>query len=280
MIEKTVIITGANSGIGKETTKALAGMGWRVVMVCRNPEKGEAARQEIIQYIDNQNIDLIIADLSSMASLKYLSQEIISRYDHIDVLINNAGSAFYNRQMSVDGHEMTFAVNYLAVYELSMLMLPLLKAAPHGRVIIVSSALESMGHIDWDDIEFERRPYNVLTAYSQSKLMTIIFTKELAKKLAGTTVTVNALHPGGVTTNLGASDNNLFYKLVWKFIGLFMISPKKGAETSVFLAGSPDVAGISGKYWSSKKLRNNNPKADKAGIGERLWELSEKITGV
>jgi len=280
MTEKTVIITGANSGIGKETALAVAKMGWKVVMVCRNPAKGEAARQEIIQYSGNQNIDILIADLSSLESIKHLSEELTSRYDHIDVLINNAGSTFVSKQLNKDGHEMTFAVNYLAVYALTILTLPLLKAAPNARIVIVSSALEAMGNIVWDDIDFERRSYNLLAAYSQSKLMAIIFTKELAKRLEGTNVTVNALHPGGVATNLGISDNNLFYNLFWKFAGLFMTSPAKGAETSIYLATSPDVAGISGKYWSSKKLRKNNPKADEAGVGERLWELSKKITGV
>ena len=255
-------------------------MGWRVVMVCRNAEKGEVARQEIIQYSGNQNIDLLIADLSSLGSIKLLSEEIISRFEHIDVLINNAGTCSLERQLSKDSHELTFAVNYLAVYYLTTLTLPLLKVAPQGRIVIVSSMLHQFGHIHWDDIEFEKRPYNVFSAYCQSKLMTIILTKELAKRLEGTNVTVNALHPGGVATNLGISDNNLFYKMAWKLQSLFMISAKKGAETSIYLASSLDVTGISGKYWSSKKLRKNNPKADKAGVGERLWGLSEKITGI
>ena len=278
--EMTVIITGANSGIGKETAKALAKMGWRVVMVCRNPQKGEAARQEIIQYSGNQNIDLLIADLSSLSDIKHLADELTSRYDHIDVLINNAGGAFFYKQLSKDGHEMTFAVNYLAVYYLTILTLPLLKAAPQGRIVIVSSMLQGWGNIDWEDIEFKNRQYNILTAYCQSKLMTIIFTKELAKRLQGTNVTVNALHPGGVATKLGMNDNPFIYKLVWKLMSLFSISPQKGAETSIYLASSPDVEGISGKYWSNKKLRKNNPKADKPGVGERLWELSQKMTGV
>ena|SRR6185437_5761211 len=272
----TVIITGANSGIGKETAKALAKLGWRVVMVCRNPQKGEVARQEIIKYSGNSNIDLLIADLSSLSDIKHLGDKLKSRYGSIDVLINNAGGAYFKRQLSKDGHEMTFAVNYLAVYYLTMLTLPLLKAAPKGRIVIVSSMLHAFGKIDWNDIEFKNRKYNLLTAYSQSKLMTIIFTKELAKRLEGTNVTVNALHPGGVATTLGMNDNPLIYKLVWKLVSLFSISAKKGAETSIYLASSPDVAGISGQYWSHKKQRKSNPRADKAGVGERLWEFSER----
>ena len=277
MKDKICVITGANSGIGKETAIALANKGSHIVMICRNQEKGEMARQEIIKSTGNQNIDLLMADLSSLADIRQLAEKLKTKYNHIDILIHNAGSTFMKREINADGNEMTFAVNYLAVYELTMLTLPLLKAAPEGRIVIVSSALEAMGRINWDDINYDRRPYNIIASYAQSKLMLIIFTKELAKRLSDTHITVNVLHPGGVATNLGITNNNLFYKLVWKFIGWFMVSAKKGAETSVYLATSPEVSGITGKYWSSKKLRENNPAADTPGAGERLWKLSEQI---
>jgi len=277
MKDKICVITGANSGIGKETAKALAEMGAHIVMVCRNREKAEAAREEIIRFGGNRKIDLSIADLSSLDDIRQLAEELKTHYDHIDVIIHNAGSTFMKREINADGQEMTFAVNYLAVYYLTLQILPLLKAAKQGRIVIVSSALEAMGHINWDDINYDRRPYNIINSYAQSKLLLIIFTKELAKRLSDTSITVNALHPGGVATNLGITNNNLFYKLVWKFIGWFMISAKKGAETSVYLASSPEFSAISGKFWSHKKLRKNNPAADAPGAGEKLWKLSEQM---
>ncbi len=277
MKDKICVITGANSGIGKETAKALAEVGAHIVMVCRNREKAESAREEIIRFSGNKKIDLFIADLSSLDDIRQLAEELKTHYDHIDVIIHNAGSTFMKREINADGQEMTFAVNYLAVYYLTLQILPLLKAAKQGRIVIVSSALEAMGHINWDDINYDRRPYNIINSYAQSKLLLIIFTKELAKRLSDTSITVNALHPGGVATNLGITNNNLFYKLVWKFIGWFMISAKKGAETSVYLASSPEFSAISGKFWSDKKIRKNNPAADAPGVGERLWKLSEQM---
>jgi NAD(P)-dependent dehydrogenase (short-subunit alcohol dehydrogenase family) len=275
--EKICVITGANSGIGKETAKALAKMGFTIVMVCRNFERGKQALEEIKSFSGSDKVELLIADLSQISEIKRLANAVAIRYEHIDVLINNAGVFNMHRHTTVDGLEMTFAVNYIAPFLLTNLLLPQLKAAAQGRIIIVSSKMEILGKLELDDLNFEKRPYNMIRSYSDSKLMTILYTKELARRLSGTNVTINAVHPGGVATNLGMEKGNWLFKTVWKFGSLFFISSEKGAETSVYLASSPEVANVSGKFFSNKKPMKNNKQADNEASANRLLERTEEI---
>ena len=277
MKDKICIVTGASSGIGKETAKALARNGARVVMVCRNEERGLLAKDEITAHSASGEVDLLLADLSSLSQIRQLSATISDTYPHIDVLINNAGNIFIKKQLNEDGIEMTFAVNYLAPFYLSNLLLPKLHAAPQGRIIIVSSRNQSMGKIDLENYDFRNRIYNGLQAYSNSKLMTVIFTKEMAKRLEGSKVTINAVHPGDVVTNIGTRDNNWLFKLVWRTMCLFNIPAEEGAETPVYLATAPEMANFSGHYFANKKIANYNHLADNQRIGEKLWDFTEMI---
>ncbi len=277
MQSKICIVTGANSGIGKETAKTLASKGARVVMVCRNEERGRLAQEEIITLTGSDKVDLLIADLSSLSEINLLAETVSKQYPHVDVLINNAGNFYLNKRFNEDGIEMTFAVNYLAPFYLSNLLLPHLHAAPQGRIIIVSSRNQSMGKIDLKHYDFRNRIYNGLQAYSNSKLMTVIFTKEMAKRLDGTNVTINAAHPGDVVTNIGMNDNNWLFKLIWQTKCLFNVSVAKGAETPLHLATAQELENVSGHYFAKKKIAKHNPIANQEGIGEQLWNFTENI---
>src|SRR6266851_4746582 len=239
MKDRVVLVTGANSGIGKAASLALAKMGATVVMVARNKERGEAARSEIIRESQNGSVDLLLADLSSLESVRQLATEFRKKYSELHVLINNAGLFNQRRHVTMDGYEDTFATNYLAPFLLTNLQLDLPKASAPSRIINVSSAGHYNGHINFDDLNLEK-DYGGWKAYGQSKLALVLFTHELAKKLQGTGVTVNAVHPGTVATNIWSRPMGPlgFIMTVPK---LFMTSPKKGAETVVYLASSPEA---------------------------------------
>jgi NAD(P)-dependent dehydrogenase (short-subunit alcohol dehydrogenase family) len=275
--DKICIVTGANSGIGKETAKALAARGARVVMVCRNEERGRLAQEEIIHKTGSDQVDLLLADLSSVAELKRLAETITDRYPQVDVLINNAGNFFMSRQLNNDGIEMTFAVNYLAPFMLSNLLLPNLKASGRGRIIIVSSRNQSFGKFDLENYDFSNRLYNGLQAYANSKLMTVIFTREMARRLKETNITINAAHPGDVVTNIGMHDNNWFFKMIWRLKCMFNVPVEKGAETPIYLATAPEIETVSGHYFAKKKIARHNPVANREGIGEELWTSTEAL---
>jgi NAD(P)-dependent dehydrogenase (short-subunit alcohol dehydrogenase family) len=274
---KICIVTGANSGIGKETAKALASMGAEVVMVCRNAERGMEAKEEIFKCSSSGKVSLHLADLSILSEVKRVAEEIHQSYPRVDVLINNAGGFFLEKKISEEGIEKTLALNYLSPFYFSNLLIPKLQQAPNARIIIVSSRNQSWGRIHWEDIEFNHSLYNGLQAYSNSKLMTVIFTKELAKRLKDTNITINAAHPGDVVTNIGMHDNNALYKLLWRVKCMFNISPEKGAETPLYLAASKEVENISGHYFAKKKIAKHNRIANEEGIGGRLWEYSEEM---
>ena len=277
MKDKICIVTGASNGIGKEIARQLATKGARVVMVCRNEERGLFAKREIENVSGSDKIDLLLADLSSLTQIRNLAQKLERSYSNIDVLINNAGNFYLNKQFNEDGIEMTFMVNYLAPFYLTNLLLDKLKSAPQARILIVSSRNQLMGKIDLEHYDFRNKIYNGLQAYSNAKLMTVIFTKELAKRLRETNITINAVHPGNVKTNIGMNDNNLLFKLIWRTRSVFNISVEEGAETTVFLATAPEGQSHSGQYFANKKIARVNPKANQLGVGEKLWDFSEKI---
>lgn len=276
---KIVLITGATSGIGKQTALELARMGARVVLVARDPARGQATLEEIHRQTGNSNLDLLLADLSAQADLRRLATEFKHKYDRLHVLVNNAGGVFATRKTTVDGLEYTFAFNHLAYFLLTNLLLDVLKASAPARVVNVSSGAQGMGRLHFDDLQSEKR-YNAQAAYNQSKLANVLFTYALARRLEGSTVTANALHPGVVRTNFGRTDTPLFWRIFFPLIDPFMLTPEKGAETVVYLASSPEVEGVSGKYFAFKKAIRSNPVSYDPAAQERLWQVSEELTGL
>jgi NAD(P)-dependent dehydrogenase (short-subunit alcohol dehydrogenase family) len=276
MKDKVIMITGANSGIGKAASLALAKMGATVVMVARNKERGEAARSEIIRKSQNNSVDLLLADLSSLESVRQLATVFRDKYAKLDVLINNAGLFNQRRRVTADGYENTFATNYLASFLLTNLQLDLLKASAPSRIINVSSVGHYNGHINFDDLNLEK-DYGGWKAYGQSKLALVLFTHELAKKLQGTGVTVNAVHPGTVATNIWSRPFGPV-GFIMALPKLFMTSPEKGAETIVYLASSSDAKGLNGEYLEKLKVKKSSDESYDEEIAQRLWDVSAKLT--
>jgi NAD(P)-dependent dehydrogenase (short-subunit alcohol dehydrogenase family) len=278
---KICIITGANSGIGKATALKLAELGAHVVMICRNEQKGLDAKKEIEKKTGSTLVDLLIADLSSFSNIKQLALQIQCTYSKLDVLINNAGVRNTNRQITQEGIEMTFAINHLGYFFLTILLLDLIKMSAPSRIINVSSSAQMNASIDLDDPEYKHRHYRGYEAYAQSKLMNILFTKELARRLFNTGVTINCLHPGEVATNImGDYPKKISDKVLWIiwriYSKYFHLSPKEGAKTSIYLASSPDVMNVSGEYFVNCKPAPINLLGDDKNIATKLWELSEK----
>lgn len=276
MKDKVVMVTGANSGIGKAASLALAKMGATMVVVARNKERGEAARSEIIKESQNGSVDLLLADLSSLESVRQLAIDFQRKYSKLHVLINNAGLFNQRRHVTMDGYEDTFATNYLAPFLLTNLQLELLKASAPSRVINVSSVGHYNGHINFDDLNLEKE-YGGWKAYGQSKLALILFTHELAKKLQGTGVTVNAVHPGTVATNIWSRPLGPV-GFIMALPKLFMTTPKHGAETIVYLASSPDANGLNGEYLEKLKVKKSSDESYNEEVAQRLWDVSAKLT--
>lgn len=270
MKDKVCLVTGANSGIGLETARALADMGARVILACRNEEKGKAARQDIISSTANDQVDLMLVDLASLESVRKFAAEVNEKYERLDVLVNNAGVMCPKRRVSADGFELQFAVHHLAVFLLTHLLLDLLKKSAPARIVNVASMVHMMGKIDFADLQREKK-YGMYSAYGQSKLAEVHFTYDLAEKLEGTGVTVNCLHPGAVATNLDGMPG---------WMRMFLAGPKKGARTSIYLASSPDVEGVTGKYFNNCKVANSSKLSHVREDGKRLWALTEEMCGL
>jgi len=271
---KICIITGANSGIGKATAIGLAKMNATIIMMCRNKERGEEAQKEIIELTGNKKVDLLLCDLSSQESISKFVSEFKSKYQKLHILINNAGVMLSKRAISVDGLEMNFAVNYIAPFLLTNLLLDVLKKSAPSRIINVSSAAHRMAKMDFDDLQSEKRKYRLFKIYGVSKLALMLFSYELSRRLEGTSVTVNTIHPGVVNTNLG-QDQSSFSK---GFAKLFFKKPEKGAETSIYLASSQEVEGITGKYYAKKQQKQSSEESYNEDYAKRLWELSTEMT--
>jgi len=276
---KICVVTGANSGIGKATALELAQMSATVVMVCRDRARGEEARSEITTKSRNNAVDLLQADLSSQQSIRQLVEHFKQRYTHLHVLINNAGAAFTGRRETVDGLEMTFAVNYLAPFLLTNLLLDVLKASAPARIVNVSSASHKSGYIQMDDLQGEKHNRS-MRAYPQSKLAIVLFTYELARRLQGTGVTANCLDPGFVATNIGQTGASLPVRLLIKLIGSFGTSPEKGAKTSIYLASSPEVEGVTGKYFVKSLPKRSAAISYDESLQRQLWEQSAKLVNL
>ena len=277
---KICMVTGANSGIGKATALALAQMGATVVMVCRDRARGEQARSEITTTSRNNAVDLLQADLSSQQSIRQLVENFQHHYTRLHVLINNAGAAFTGRRReTVDGLEMTFAVNYLAPFLLTNLLLDVLTASAPARIVNVSSAAHKSGSIQLDDLQAEQR-YRPMRTYPQAKLAVVLFTYELARRLQGMGVTVNCLHPGFVATNFAQSDGGPAVRLLVKVLGSFGASPQEGAKTSIYLASSAEVEGVTGKYFVKCIPRRSAAISYDESLQRHLWEQSAQLVNL
>lgn len=278
MGSKICIITGVTSGMGLATAMALARQGYTLGIVCRNEQKGKVILETIKKNTSNDRVTLFIADLSVISEIRKIAAEIYKRFPAIDILINNAGVINPVRILTVDGYESTFALNHLGYFLLTILLMPALKAAPKGRIVSVASQAGMIGSIHFDDLHFNNG-YSSMKAYAQSKLANIMFTYELARKLSGSTVTANCLHPGVVRTNFGKELKGFLGWIFKKFTGL-MRTAEKGAETIIWLATSPDVEGISGKYFKDKKEIRSNKSSYDIAFQQRLWQVSEQLCGL
>ena len=274
---KTCMVTGANSGIGKATALGLAQMGANVVMVARDRARGEAAQNEVKAKSGNNAVDLLVADLSSQQSIRQLVENFKQHYTQLHVLINNAGVFMLTRRETVDGLEMTFAVNYLAPFLLTNLLLDVLKASAPARIVNVSSEAHENGYIKMDDLQAKKN-YRPFRAYGQSKLALVMFTYELARRLQGKGVTANCLHPGFVATNIGQGGVAPVARPVAKFVLSFLgISAEEGAKTSIYLATSTDVEDVTGKYFVKSVTRRSAPISYDESLKRQLWEESAKL---
>jgi NAD(P)-dependent dehydrogenase (short-subunit alcohol dehydrogenase family) len=268
------MVTGANAGLGKATAQALAEQGAAVVIVARDRERGEAARAEVVAASGNGAVELLLADLGSQAQIRRLAAEFAERHDRLHVLVNNAAVFTKTRTLTRDGIEMQFAVNHLAPFLLTHLLLPRLRVGAPARVVTVSSGAHRHATLDWSNLQGERG-YGALRAYANSKLANILFTRELARRCAGTGVTANAVHPGVVGTSLlfgGWAPLRLFR---W-----FMKTPEQGARTAVRVATAPELERVSGEYFVDERRAEPAPQARDDDAARRLWEISAELTGV
>jgi len=278
MAGRICMVTGASSGIGKETSKKLVELGATVVMACRNQKRGEKAMSEIMAGSNDAEVELLLVDFTSLNSVRGLAKEFLEKHDSLHVLVNNAGRVTMKRSMTADGFETTFQVDYLSHFLLTNLLLGVLERSAPSRIINVSSASHYGGHLNFDDLQMGKG-YGVMKAYSQAKLAQVLFTHELSRRLEGTGVTVNSLHPGAVATNMWKSPMGPL-SFVGNISKLFLMSPEKGAETPVYLASSPEVEGVTGKYYDHRREKQSSPESYDQAAARKLWDASERMTGL
>ena len=276
---KRCVVTGATSGIGEATAIALARAGAELSLVCRSPERGQATRSRILDAAPEAAVDLVLADLSVQAEVRRASEQILADPRAIDVLLNNAGVVQLSYSTTSDGIETTFAVNHLAYFLLTLLLLDRIRSAPEARIVNVASEGHRFTSMNFDDLGREKR-FKWMQVYGQSKLANILFTRELAQRLEGSGVTVNCLHPGGVSTRLGANNNTRLQGVIMALAKPFMKTPEQGARTSVYLATSPEVAGVSGEYFVNCKRRPGSRESADPEVARQLWQVSESLTGL
>jgi NAD(P)-dependent dehydrogenase (short-subunit alcohol dehydrogenase family) len=275
----TCVITGATSGIGAAAAVALAARGMRLALVCRDPARGEAAAAAIRTAVSGADVRLFRADLAVQDDVRRVARELVAALPAIHVLVNNAGVVNVRRTETPDGLEATFAVNHLAYYLLTRLLLDRLTATPGARVVNVASEAHRWAALDLDDLGWERRPYRTMRVYGTSKLANVLFTYELARRLAGTGVTASCLHPGAVATGLG-KNNGWWAARLMAALRPFFRTPAQGAATVVSLAASPDVAGRTGEYWIDGRARRSSAASYDGELARRLWAASATLTGL
>lgn len=276
---KICLITGASSGIGKATALGLAKMGATVVMLCRNKSRGEAASAEIKEKSGNENVNLMIADLSSQKEVKNMVHKFKEKYQKLHILINNAGVYFTKWHAAANGIEMTFAVNYLASFLLTNLLLDFLKVSSPARIINIAGVYHKKGTIDFEDLQSENL-YSGAKANNQTQLARVLFTFDLARRLERTGVTVNCLHPGAIATNLVNKDPDFpaIFRFLYKLMKPLLKAPERGAETILYLASSPEVQDITGNYFVNKKSVPSAPKTYDKDLAQKLWDVSLNLT--
>jgi len=275
----TCLVTGATNGIGLATAEGLARAGAHVILGARTRERGEAAREQVARATGSDRLEVAVADLSVQAEVRRLAEEIAAAHPRLDVLVNNAGIIVSSRRETKDGIELTWGLNHLAPFLLTNLLTDLLVASAPARVVTVSSNAHTGATLDLDDPQFERRRYRAFTAYGQSKLANILFTVELARRLQGRGVTANCLHPGFVRSGFGVTSGG------WVAVGVaiarpFGISPERGARTSIYLATSPEVADVTGRYFVDCQPARPRPQATDPDMARRLWDVSVRMTGL
>lgn len=269
---KICLVTGATSGIGKETALGLARLGARVVIVGRDPARTRAVAEWVTATAGSDPVAFLLADLSSLAQVRRVAREFRNRYARLDVLVNNAGAIFTRRETTTDGFERTWALNHLAYFLLTHELLDLLKASAPARIVSVASTMHTGGVIDFDNLQGETR-YGGVSAYSRSKLANILFTYALARRLEGTGVTANCLHPGGVATGFGHSKPGII-DLVLRLAKPFLLTAERGAATSIYLASSPEIEGVTGGYFARCKPARSSAASHDRALQERLWARS------
>ncbi len=274
MKERIAVVTGANRGIGRAIAEGLARADYRTIMVCRKREDGERAMEEIASRTGNHSLEVMGADLSSLAQVRRVGDDIIARHPAIQVLVNNAAVARKRREESADGIELTLAVNHLAAFELTRTLLPALQRGAPARVVTVASAAQRRKQVVLDDLQNVGRRYGGVRVYGETKLMNVLFTKELARRTAGTGVTVTCCHPGVIGTD---GLVNYFPRLLRPFVAAFTGTTERGADTPVWLATSPEVQGASGGYYIRRRLAKPNRRADDVQLARGLWEASEGL---
>ena len=279
MAGKSVLVTGGTGGIGKATAIGLAALGARVGITGRDPARTEAAAAGIRATPGSPAVDAFAADLSVQAGVRRLAAQVLDTYPRLDVLVNNAGGFWAHRHVTADGLERTFALNHLAPFLLTSLLLDRLTASAPARIITVSSGAHARGRIDFDDLQSERN-YSGQRAYSQSKLANVMFTYELARHLAGTGVTATVLHPGVVRTSFGAEDQAPYLAVMIRVARLFMKTPAQGARTPIYLASSPQVEGITGRYFVNRKPKTSGKASHDTTAAARLWQASIDLAGL
>jgi retinol dehydrogenase 14 len=276
MAGKRVLVTGGTGGIGKATATGLAALGARVGIVGRDLQRAQAAAADIVHESGNSSVDIFVADMSVQAEVRRLAAEVLDRYPYLDVLINNVGGFWATRHTTVDGLEHTFAVNHLAPFLLTNLLLDRLNATAPARIVTVSSGAQAMGRIDFDDLQGEKK-YSGQRAYNQSKLANVLFTYELTRRLEGTEVTATVLHPGVTRTAFAAEDPTPGMKALTAVVRPFMKTPARGAATSIFAASSPQLDGVTGVYFANSKAKKSSKRSYDRDIAARLWTISEQL---
>lgn len=279
MESKTVLVTGASSGLGKATARALAAMGARVIMACRDPGRGATARGEIVAATGSERVDLLIADLSTRDAIRGLAREVTKRYERLDVLVNNAGLVTARRRLTPEGFEMVFFVNHLAYFMMALLLVDRLRASAPARIVNVASSAHSSGTIDLDDLQLEHGHYAGWKQYANTKLMNVVFTYELARRLEGTGVTANCAHPGVVHTGLLRRYSRVL-TFLWNASQALFRKPEEGADTQVYLASSPEVEGVTGRYFRRREAIGTSQVSYDRDLQRGLWEASERIAGI
>ena len=273
--DKIAIVTGANSGMGKATTAALADMGATVVMICRSEKRGQEALDELKEN-PGRKLDLMFCDLGDFASIREFTEAFRAKYNKIDILVNNAGFISLDRQLTKDGLERQFGVNHVGHFLLTMELVDLVTEG--GRIVNVTSGAHKTGNIYFEDINLEKH-FNVITAYSQSKLANVLFTRELARRLKDKGIAVNCCHPGAVATNIGISRDTGFGKTITGMLKPFFQTPEQGASTAIYLASSKEVEGITGEYFYKCKIAKSSERSKDMELAKRFFEFSEGLVG-